>query len=308
LLEDSRFVREATLDRVRQALGGAARGTQAAPAGAAVTGWIRSFGSWADFGNDGNAAGADRSTTGILVGADATVDDTWRIGVATGYSHTVLSVPARGSTARVDSYHLAIYGGTRFGALGLSAGAAYAWHDVNTSRGIAFPGFADRTRDSYGARTAQVYGEAGYTVNLGPAAVEPFGNVAWVGLHTDRVRETGGSAALRGGSDSQQATFTTLGVRGQAGFDFAGGHRMMLQGMAGWRHTFGDVTPGAALALGGGPGFTVAGAPIARNALVLEAGVDVFLTETISAGVRYDGQIASSVRDHGFRANLTIRF
>lgn len=78
--------------------------------------------------------------------------------------------------------------------------------------------------------------------------------------------------------------------------------------MLGWRHAFGDVTPLASLAFAGSDAFTIAGTPIAEDALVVEAGFDVGVSERASLGVSYSGQIASNAGDHGFRADLTVKF
>jgi hypothetical protein len=48
-----------------------------------------------------------------------------------------------------------------------------------------------------------------------------------------------------------------------------------------WRHALGDITPVAALAFqSGGAAFTLAGSPIARDALVAEAGSTSLLPPT----------------------------
>nr|WP_246252799.1 autotransporter domain-containing protein [Mesorhizobium camelthorni] len=78
--------------------------------------------------------------------------------------------------------------------------------------------------------------------------------------------------------------------------------------MVGWRHAFGDVTPLSSFAFAGSDPFTIAGTPIAEDALVLEAGVDFGLTEKASLGVSYFGQIGDGAQDHGFRADLTVKF
>ncbi len=308
LLEDSRFIREATLDRLRQAFAGAPGPTVTAAAGDTVTAWMRGVGSWSSFSGDGNAGRVNRSMSGFIVGADAAVGDSARLGLAAGYSSSRVSLGARAAQARIDSYHLAAYGGVRVGGLGLRAGAAYAWHDIDTSRSIALPGFTDRARDTYGARTAQAYGEVGYAMSVGPTVLEPFGTLAYVDLRTDGARESGGAATLRGRGDSSSATFTTLGVRASAAFVAGDGHRITVHGMAGWRHAFGTVKPRATLAFAGGPDFRVAGVPVARDAAVIEAGIDVSLTGQVAVGMRYNGQMGSGVHDHGMRASLTVRF
>jgi outer membrane autotransporter protein len=78
--------------------------------------------------------------------------------------------------------------------------------------------------------------------------------------------------------------------------------------MAGWRHAFDEVTPFAAHAFAGGSAFTVAGAPIAPDAFVLDLGASVELTRGAMLGVSYGGQFGSGFTDHGVKANLAVRF
>lgn len=338
-LEDSRFVREAMLDRTRAALGGVAapslpvmgygsesltpeqqealarEGKSArvfAPAPAdtdrfAV--WARGFGSWGQWDSDGNAADFERSTGGIFVGADAAVAETWRVGLVTGYSRSSFHVDDRASSGDSDNYHLGLFGGTSFGNLGLSLGAAHTWHDIETGREIAFPGFADSAETSYDARTAQVFGELGYRIAAGNFAFEPFGNLAYVNVDTDGFAEDGGAAALTGAGGTSDATFTTLGLRAATDFRL-GGMTATARGMLGWRHAFGDTVPNSTHAFAGGDAFTIAGTPIAEDALVLEAGLDVGLSQKTSLGLSYSGQIGAGAgaSDHGFRADLSVKF
>lgn len=336
-LEDSRFVREAALDRTRSAFSGVAtpslpvmgygpegltpqqqealarEGKSAgvfAPAPAdtdrfAV--WARGFGSWGEWDSDGNAADFERSIGGLFVGADTSVAESWRVGLLTGYSRSSFHADDRASSGDSDNYHLGLYGGTQWGNLGLRLGAAHTWHDIETGRAIAFPGFADSAEASYDARTAQVFGELGYEIDRGGLAFEPFANLAYVNVHTDGFTEDGGASALTSASSDTDATFTTLGLRAATDFSL-GGVNATARGMVGWRHAFGDVTPLSSLAFAGSDAFTVAGTPIAEDALVLEAGFDVGLSDKASLGVSYSGQIASKASDHGFRADFTMKF
>jgi uncharacterized protein with beta-barrel porin domain len=82
-----------------------------------------------------------------------------------------------------------------------------------------------------------------------------------------------------------------------------------LTGAAGWRHAF-SLDPSEALLSfeGGTAPFTVAGAPVARDALTLEAGVEIGLGGTASLGFAYSGQIAGRSEDHGARAVLSLPF
>jgi outer membrane autotransporter protein len=337
MLEESRYLREAVVRRLRQTFSPSAtplaalapRQTlsmyasagstahelatagEAAPGrgGPVLTAWGEGVGSWGRTEGDGNAARLDRSTGGVLLGADGTVDDRWRLGLAGGYTRSSLDVDGRRSSASIDSYHLSAYGGAQLAAVAVRLGAAYAWHNVETSRAIDFGSFSDRTKARYDARAAQVFGEVGYGIALRRVAIEPFAGFSYVNLDTDRFSEKGGAAALTGFGGSQDVTFSTLGVRSAARFALTDRIMLTARGALGWRHAFGDVTPATLLAFrAGGTPFTIAGVPIARNSLVAEAGLELALSGKVSVGLGYDGQVADNAKDHAVQGNLSIRF
>lgn len=319
LIEDSRFVRDAAIDRTRGAFGGAgapsmpivtygAGGVRAvAPTYDRLAVWGQGFGNWGHSGNDGNAAKVNRTAGGFLMGADTPVFDIWRLGLMGGYGRTTFDAKDRASSGWSDNYHLGLYGGTQWGALGLRTGVAYTWHDLSTRRSVIFPGFSDRPTGSYRAGTFQAFGDLGYRIDTGLASFEPFANLAYVSLQTDGFAERGGASALYSRGQTTEATFTTLGLRASTIFTFAG-LDTTLRGTLGWRHAFGDVTPLSTQAYMSGSAFTVAGVPIARDATIVEAGIDLNLTQALKVGLAYNGQIASKAQDHGIRANLKLAF
>jgi outer membrane autotransporter protein len=320
LIEDSRFVRNAINDRIRAAFdgvgaskGGGVTYVDGKPVAVAATTdrlavWGQGFGSWGHTDSDGNAARLNRKTGGFFVGADAPVFDTWRFGAVAGYSATQFDVKDRRSTGTSDNYHLGLYGGTQWGDLAFRTGAAYTWHDISTSRNVSFPGFSNGLKGAYNAATAQVFGELAYGFNAGGARFEPFANLAYVNLHTDGFRERGGAAALTSPSSNTDATFTTLGLRGSTTFDM-GGATLTAKGMLGWRHAFGDVTPLSTMRFaGGGNAFSIGGVPIARDAAVIEAGLDYAITPNATVGVTYGGQFGSGIADQSVKANFNVKF
>ncbi|WP_263498419.1 autotransporter domain-containing protein [Mesorhizobium sp. CA13] len=319
LIEDSHFVRDAVNDRIRSAFGDAT-GTDmpllaygpdgARPASAdssATVAWGQVFGAWGSFDGDGNAAGMDSSTGGFLTGIDGAIAANIRLGLLAGYSHSSFDVDDRASSGSSDNYHLGLYGGGKWNALRLTGGIAYTWHDIETNRLVAFPGFSDSLTGNYSAGTFQAFGETGYKIDTGAVSFEPFANLAYVSLHTDGFREKGGAAALDVRSATTDATFTTLGVHVSSAFTF-GGMKATASGTLGWRHAFGDTTPLASVAFADGSSFTVAGVPIAEDAAVLEAGLDFAISDSATLGVSYTGQFASQAHDHGAKANLSVRF
>ena len=320
LIEDSRFIRNAVNDRIRAAFDGvgASKGGvvtyvdgKPIPVSATTDGlavWGQGFGSWGHTDSDGNAARLNRKTDGFFVSADAPVFDTWRFGAVAGYSRTDFDVKSRRSSGSSDNYHLGLYGGTQWGDLAFRTGAAYTWHDVSTSRTVSFAGFGNSLKGDYNAATAQIFGELAYGFNVDGARFEPFANLAYVNLHTDRFTETGGTAALTSPAGNTDATFTTLGLRASTTFDI-GGATLTARGMLGWRHAFGDVTPFSTMRFAaGGNAFSIGGVPIARNAAVIEAGLDYAITPNATLGVSYGGQFGSGMSDQTARFNFNVKF
>ncbi len=73
-------------------------------------------------------------------------------------------------------------------------------------------------------------------------------------------------------------TYTTLG-RGSTRFAL-GEAEATLKGMLGWRHAFGaTATPPSFVFEAGGSPFSVAGLPIAEDALLVDVGLDIALNE-----------------------------
>jgi outer membrane autotransporter protein len=342
MVDGSHFVRDAVIDRLRQTYGAAlgpmaalgARGPALAFAGDAgadagilgyagplitkaaplpqqpvITSWTQAVGTSGQTDSDANAASLKQSTAGFITGLDATFDARWRFGLAGGYTQSSLHVDDRSSSATLNNYHLAAYGGGQLGGWGLRGGAAFTWHDIDSNRVIVFPGFFDATKASYSAHTAQAFGEISHAFALGYLAAEPFAGLAYVHLDGDRFTETGGAAALTGTDDTLGVAFTTMGLRAATTLVQTGGKPLTVNGTLAWRHAFGDVTPQTLLTFrDGGAPFTVAGVPIARDSLLVEAGLGIDLTANASIGITYSGQLARDAHDHGAKGNFTWRF
>jgi outer membrane autotransporter protein len=167
--------------------------------------------------------------------------------------------------------------------------------------------YSDQLHAFTNAGTTQLFGELGQRFAFDTITFEPFANMAYVNLRTDGFRETGGDAALTARANTQEDGFATLGIRPSTTISWSG-FDAILRGMAGWRHTFGDVTPNSVVSFAGGNSFTVEGAPIARDAGVVEAGLDFAVRDNVTAGLTYGGQFSSGETDNGVRGTLAIAF
>lgn len=319
LIEDSHFVRDTANDRLRAAFrstGSAsvsglrygAGALSAAPTSPGeITLWGKGFGAWAQFKADGNAERFKKNTGGFFIGGDRLVGQNWRLGVLTGYSHTSFHVNGRASSGASDNYHLGLYAGTQHNAWNFRSGLGYTWHRIKTDRSVAFSDFSDKLSARYNAATFQAFGELGYLVDTTFAALEPYANLSYVHFKAKHFSEDGGAAALSGKSQSNGTTFTTIGLRATSTFEL-GTTEANVHGGIGWRHAFNRINPKTDLSFNNQSSFSVKGTPIAKNAAVLEAGLNVKLGKTSRVGIAYQGQFGSGVREHGLEANVAVRF
>ena len=224
-----------------------------------------------------------------------------------GISSADISLGARGSKADVNSSTLGAQLAFRSNRIRLSAGVAFAWHDIDTDRTIAFPGFTDSTRADQDGRTRTLYAEAAFRGDLPGLALEPF-----VGLSNQRVKvdgtlESGGDAALAVGRARLNSTMSEVGIR-FGGSASAAGNGLQPLGTIAWQHLFGDRTGEvtSALDIGGDP-FTIGGARRGRNALRINGGVG-YRINVLDLGLTYDGRVAGSDTDHGIRLTAAIKF
>lgn len=304
MLEDSRFLREAVNNRLIGAAGGVAATDASTPSGF----WMHGFGSWGSMDGDSNAASIDRDIGGVFFGGDRQVSEHWRIGALGGYSRSHFTVNDRASSGTSDNYHVGVYAGGQWNKLALRTGLGFSWHEISTDRTVVFPGYADRMKGDYHARTTQLFGELGYQIDTSAVTLEPFANVAYVLLNSDSFNERGDIGALRVTGDDTDLTYTTIGVRGSHKMTLDNGTEMKLWGMAGWRHAFGDITPNSTARFAGGDLFTVTGAPVARNAAAIEVGLETSITRSLSAGAMYSGQFGDGVSDNGLKVYLNWSF
>ncbi len=328
LINEALFGRKALLDRIRQAGGGGgatgsdlALGYADAPAGNAPpfpgtqTGspdpalWAQGLGSWSDIDGGKNAEDVSSSFGGILGGVDYRVND-WLVGLAWGYSQSNTDIDGLSSSARADTGTIAAYAGTTMGAWSLRAGASYGLNFIDSNRTVSFAGFKNNVKADYRAGTTQVFGEIGYQAMVQGVELEPFANLAWVHLQTESFKESGGAGALDGSSGSSDVGYTTIGFRAARDYVLPSGQVLTPRVSVAWQAAFGDLTPTAVLALAGtqGANFTVAGAPLAANTALIDAGFDLGVGGNAKVGLSYLGQFSSSDSNNAVWGSFTKAF
>jgi subtilase-type serine protease len=310
-LDDSRFLRDATTSRLRQAtqdgqVNPSSEGlaVQNHTNGSAV--WGQFLGSWDRLDSDGNASQLTDTVGGFLIGADTLIGDHARAGVVTGYSQTSFLSPLSMRSGSHDGY-LGVYAGGQWDGWNVDGGLGITQHLLATNRSVRVPGLTGATWDRSKAYTRQAFGEVGYDFVFRATTVEPFAQAAYVQLQSNGYQEQGSVAALRGVGDRHDATYGTLGAHVDTTFPF-NGDLFTAFGTLGWRHASGYVNPSTTQAFAGGADFTVAGVPIAANAAVITTGLQVQVLKNTTLNVSYNGQIARHAVDSGFSGGVTWHF
>jgi outer membrane autotransporter protein len=320
MIYDSRYTRELAIDRLRDmfcttghslqqgsvvnpATGAYNHGCAVNPNG--ITVWGQAFGAWGHSNGNLDAGRIDRSSSGFVTGIDGAVGDDWRVGVLTGYSFS--NYGTQSSSAGSDDYHVGVYGGSEWGPLAVRLGGTFTWHDISSTRIVALPDFFNSLSAHYNAATSQAFAELGYNIAAGAFDLEPFLNLAYVNLHSNSFAEQGGLAALTSRSSNTDTGFTTLGMRASTDF-MLGPMVATVRGSLGWLHAYGDITPVSVMSFAGGNPFTVSGVPIATDAAVTEAGLDLHVAPQATLGVSYNGQFGDGSVDQSVRGIFTMQF
>jgi len=128
-------------------------------------------------------------------------------------------------------------------------------------------------------------------------------------MHIDQNRylETAFTAGLIGATRGYDLGTTTLGLRAQ--YQLASLPNFTLSALLGWRHAFGNVDPKVSQSFAGSlTGFTVAGVPVDRDALVTATSLDYAVTDSVKVGLSYSGQYGHRATDNAFKGHVDVSF
>lgn len=279
--------------------------TPANPMGMAF--WAQGSGAIGDFDGDGNAADTELSYGGITLGADMPMGDDWHVGVIGRVSQSDVTVSERNSSSTIDNRTLGVYFSYDEDAFGFSGGLTQSWHDVETARSVMLSGDTQNLTGTYAARSLQAWAEVSYALEADRFSIEPFVGVRQARVSSDSFDETGGSAALSVAASNFDATFATLGVRGDTVLQL-GDLPALLSGELAWVHAIGDKPEAQMQFVAGGDAFDVAGVALAQDTVSLGLALDLPLSENSALSVGYDGQFGSGRASHGAGLNVNFRF
>ncbi|MHC8364410.1 autotransporter outer membrane beta-barrel domain-containing protein [Pseudomonas sp. ZT5P21] len=247
------------------------------------------------------------STEGLLLGADWQVSEHWRLGVMGGNSRT--RQKSRELDGDLDSWHLGAYALRQEGPMSLRLGATHNRHDGSSARRVEFYGFKDRPKGHYEANTQQAFAEVGYNLGRANVSIEPFASVGYQRYQRDSFTEKGGDAALKVHGQSEENVNSTFGLRLAKLNTLGNGMQLTPRFSAGWKHTYGKVyTETRQRLVTGGNDYSVYSAPLDRDKLMVDAGVDLRLSARNTLGVGLTGEMGSDSRSHGVMGQWRMAF
>lgn len=275
LLEDSRFTRDAALDRIQQ-LRFSFRESE--PENGQQPYWARTYGSHGSADGPGAAPSRARDITGLAAGSERWLGD-WVLGAMAGYSRTQLD--AGDADARLDGYQLGAYLGTKFyNQIGFKAGVLLDRHQV------------DGHAPAADARGGQLFGELSYSLDYRDFSLEGFSELAWLRQDSERQGTVG--------SQRDELLQATFGLRGTTAWTLGPDQRLVARVIPAWRRNQGDRLLGDENGAGS--------AQLARDVLHLGLMLDWQLDQALSLGIAYEGDWATESRDNGLALRASLKY
>ncbi|MFT4059683.1 MAG: autotransporter domain-containing protein [Legionella sp.] len=311
-VEESRYVRDAVLNRLDRVCSEGELLVSSSKKHCRESGlWLEGYGAWGKLSTPtANTASLERSNGGVFIGADTTIMNQWQTGIVSGFGETDLRMPALSSQGDSNNAYLGIYTGTRWSRLAFHVGGSYEWHRLHIKRIVAFPGVFDSLHSRNQLPTRQVFGELGYDFYANRYhRVEPIAQLAYIDVRSNSFHEYGGISALNGFSVSDKMVYSTFGVRFNGLLWQTNQFVWQTRGLIGWQHAYDAINPTSLFAFSGSNPFAITGVPIARDAALIDTGIDMSThNDRLHFIVGYLAQIGGKTQDNGVQGTVNWRF
>lgn len=299
----------------RLALGGQMAGDLTASLVSSATPDPVRFGFWGRaFGLKGNldaqsglANGLSYKGGGMDGGFDTLVGEETLVGLSVGYAR-ILNDPDRiGASSDVTSYSLGLYTATQMGAADFAAQLGYTRNDYHASRRIVIlPATDEVAASDFDGYTLSARFEAGYTLTYGDVALRPVIGLDGLRLQSDAYAETGAP-----GFNLTQDARTEYLLRSTVGLaaSFNGGPVTPSLGLR-WGHDI--VQPDGALSYAfaglANSTFVINANTPGRDAALIDAGLDVTLSEALDLSVAASTDLRDNAEDYGLSVKLRFHW
>lgn len=270
--------------------------------------WGQAFGTTASQDTRDNVKGYDADTIGFAVGADTSVTDKDRVGIAASYATTEVDHERSGnSSTDIDSLQVSLYGSHDEDKWYVEGLLGMAFNQYDNTRTLTVGADRVASADFDGTQfTAKTTG--GYKHSLGNGMnLTPTLSLQYSRTSVDSYTETGSSANLTVDADDTDVLEGGLGARVSYPIT-QGSVTFVPEVSAEYRYDFiGDEYEASSnFTSVSGTTFVSKGADVAQSTLALGAGLDVIAQDNVTVSFDYEADIKEDYISHN--GSLKARF
>lgn len=277
--------------------------------------WGQPFGGYARQDSTAEVSGYSAKFGGLIMGADRSLGDDWRLGAAVNYSNTSVHGKGNlsGNTSTADNYGVIGYAGFTGDPWYLNLSAGVNRQNYTSVRRSDFTGFSGAAQGKFNGQSVTLQTEFGYPLTL-PAGVvlTPLASLTYGYQHVDGYKETGGNGmALDVGSSHAQSVVSDIGARIEKTFATGLGNLTPFAQVT-WLHQYDDrqVSSRASYAADtvGETSFTTKGASPVEDMAGVAIGSTLYEANELNLDARYDLQAGERYQAHTFSLRLRKMF
>lgn len=277
--------------------------------------WGQPFGGYARQDSTSEISGYSAKFGGLILGADRSLGDDWRLGAALNYSNT--SVHGKdnlsGNTSTADNYGVIAYAGYTGEPWYLNLSAGLNRQNYSSVRRADFTGFSGAAQGKFNGSSVTLQTEFGYPITLPTeVVVTPLASLTYGYQHVDGYSETGGNGmALDVGSTHSQSVVSDIGARIEKTFSTGLGNLTPFAQVS-WIHQYDNrqVSSHATYAADtiGETSFITKGAAPVEDMAGLAIGSTLYDANELNVDARYDLQAGDRYQAHTFSLRLRKMF
>jgi len=267
--------------------------------------WMSGVGQFTNIGSAGGTPGHQTTLGAAMAGIDMPVAPGMVAGLAVGGGS--LQTTDGGARDNGNATQFAAYGGSQSGIFFGDAQLAYSHVDHETHRNLSVLGGSSSGDGSQNGGGGQVHG--GLHLSLDDWQIEPAVGLSIMSLASGPITErTGGSFAQQIGGQSLTSTQGLASVRVGRQFSVTPTMPVYVYALAGWEHEYGTVSANtkAAFQLAPSTLFSVASAPIARDAARLGGGFSMVVSPSVSLFATYQAELGNATTYQNLTGGIRV--
>jgi uncharacterized protein with beta-barrel porin domain len=272
--------------------------------------WVRAQARSLDLSHTANNIGAQERTGSFSAGAQLALAPAWRAGFAVGYDTSTITT---GSGAKSEGDRINIGGIVKYnpGPLLLAAGVTAGWGSFDTTRDLAFGGFAAQARGKSDVDYVSGQLHGAYLMQSDGWYMKPIVGAAVTQVSLGRVVETGGGGAgltVAASDDTVFSVSPAVEFGTQVAFDDISVWRPFVRVGVTWQdESRFALTASFTDAGAGATPFTI-GSKLDRTLFDVSAGVDVINTSGAVMRLQYDGHFGDETRENSVSVKGSVKF